>query len=145
MRTWRWSPTHTLTVASVVKSPLARLVGDHPHALDPEEVLLPAGGTAHQQLERGVGRLEVVALVLQPLEVVDHLVDGRTVHRQAELGGLHLDRGPAGHLADDEARAVADQLGIDVLVGILGAGDGADVQPGLVGERRRRRRTAPAD
>ena len=59
------------------------------------------------------------------------------VHRQAELGGLHRDRRPPGHLADDEAGAVADELGIDVLVGVLGPGDGAGVQPGLVGERRR--------
>ena len=42
-----------------------------------------------------------------------------------------------GHLADDEPGAIADQLGIDVLVGVLGPGDGARVQPRLVGERRR--------
>ena len=114
-----------------------QLVGDHAHALDAEEVLLPAGGAAHEQLERRVGGLEVVALVLQSLEVVDHLVDRRAVHRQAELVGLHLDRGPTGHLADDEPRAVADQLRIDVLVGVLGTDDRADVQAGLVGERRR--------
>ena len=53
---------------------VGQLVGDHPHALDAEEVLLPPGGPAHQQLERGVGGLEVVALVLEALEVVDHLV-----------------------------------------------------------------------
>ena len=100
-----------------------------------KKLLLPPGGPAHQQLERGVGRLEVVALVLEALEVVDHAVDRRAVHRQAELGRLHRDRRPPGHLRHDEAGAVADQLGIDVLVGVLGPGDGADVQAGLVGER----------
>ena len=86
-----------------------QLVGDDAHALDAEEVLLPPGGPPHQQLERGVGGLEVVALVLEPLEVVDHAVDGRPVHLEAELGGLHRDRRPPGHLADDEAGAVADR------------------------------------
>ncbi len=112
------------------------LVGDDAHALDAEELLLPPGGTAHQQLQGRVGRLEVVALVLQALEVVDHLVDRRTVERQAELLRLDLDRRPPGHLAHDEAGAVADQLRVDVLVGVLGPLDRTDVQAGLVGERR---------
>ena len=51
----------------------ADLVGDDAHRLDLEEVLLPTGRTAHQQLERRVGGLEVVALVLEPLEFVDDL------------------------------------------------------------------------
>ena len=109
-------------------------VGDDAHALDVEEVLLPSGGAAHQQLQRGVGGFEVVALVFEALEVVDHAVDRRTVHRQAELGRLHRDRRPPGHLGHHEAGAVADRLGIDVLVGVLGAGDGAGVEAGLVGE-----------
>ena len=139
---WRCSPTHTLTVASVRNSvssgrpdPSGLLVGDHAHALDAEVVLLPAGGAAHQQLQRGVGGFEVVALVFEALEVVDHAVDRRPVHRQAELGGLDRDRRPPGHLRHHEACAVADRLGIDVLVGVLGPGDGADVEAGLVGER----------
>ena len=41
------------------------LLDDDPEALEGEEVLLPAGRGAQQQLERGVGHLEVVAGVLQ--------------------------------------------------------------------------------
>ena len=128
--------THTFTVASVVNSPfgsssvITRMLSTR------KKRLLPTARAAHQQLERRVGGLEVEALVLEPLQVVDHLVDGGAVHRQPELLGLHLDRRPAGHLADDEARAVADELRVDVLVGVLGPDDRADVQAGLVGERR---------
>ena len=56
---------------------------DHPVRLDLEEVLLPAGGPAHQQLERAVGRLEVVALVLEPLQLVDDAGERRAVERRA--------------------------------------------------------------
>src|SRR3954452_21166957 len=48
-----------------------QLVGDHPHRLDGEEVLLPPRRTAHQELERGIGRFEVIALVLEALQLVD--------------------------------------------------------------------------
>ena len=41
-----------------------------------------------------------------------------------------------GHLGHDEAGAVADRVGLDVLVGVGAAGDGAGVQAGLVGEGR---------
>ena len=55
---------------------------------------------------------------------------------QAQLVGLELERAPTGHLADDEPGPVAHELGVDVLVGVGPAGDGARVQPGLVRERR---------
>ena len=103
-----------------------------------EERLLPAGRGPHQQLERAVGHLEVVAPVLEILELLDHVGEhARRRGRQAELLGLQRDGRPAGHLADHEAGAVADRLGVDVLVGVARPGDGAGVQAGLVGERRR--------
>ena len=48
------------------------VVGDDPEGLDREEVRRPSGGPPQQQLERAVGHLEVVALVLEPLELVEH-------------------------------------------------------------------------
>ena len=69
----------------------ADLVGDHAERLDPEEVVLPTAGAAHEQLERAVGRLEVVALVLEALELVDDLRQRRTVDGKAQLLGLELE------------------------------------------------------
>ena len=59
------------------------------------------------------------------------------VHLEAELLGLHRDRGAARHLRDEEPRAVAHGLRRDVLVGVLGAGDRRYVQSRLVREGRR--------
>ena len=42
-------------------------------------------GPAHEQLERRVGHLEVVALVLHPLQRVDELVELRAVEVEPEL------------------------------------------------------------
>ena len=114
---------------------VGEFVGDHPHRLDRELIRAPAGGLAHQQFQRGVSRFEVVALVLQSLEFVDDGVDHRAVHVQAQFVGLDLDRGSTSHLGHDEPGAVTDQFGVDMLIGILGAHDRADVQPRLVGER----------
>ena len=79
-------------VASVVTPPGAVrrivVVGDHPERLDLEPVLLPTAGPAHQQLERRVGDLEVVAVVLHALERVDEVVELRAVEREPELLGL---------------------------------------------------------
>ena len=114
-----------------------QFVGDHPHRLDPEELRHLADRSAHQQLERGIGGLEVVALVLETLQFVDDLVDLCTVELEADFVGLHLDRRPTGHLRHDESRPVADQFGVDVFVGVLRPDDGRHVQAGLVSERRR--------
>src|SRR5207237_7515304 len=65
--------------------PAFGLVGDHPERLDAEVVVLPTRGAAHEQLERAVGRLEVVSLVLEPLERVDDLVQRRSVELDADL------------------------------------------------------------
>src|SRR4051794_5893652 len=49
--------------------PVADLVGDHAERLEAEEVLLPAGRPAQQQFQRAVRRFEVIALVLETLEL----------------------------------------------------------------------------
>ena len=120
----------------VVTVAVRPLFGDHPEGLQREERLLPARRGAQQQLERTVGDLEVVAAVLEVLELLEHVGQRGRVELQAELVRLHLQGGLAGQLAHHEAGAVADGVGRDVLVGVGPAGDGADVQAGLVGERR---------
>ncbi len=114
-----------------------QLVGDHPHRLDAEELRHLTGDSTHQQLERRIGRLEVVTVVFESLEFVDDLVDLGAVEFDADLFGLHLDRRPARHLRHHEPGPVADQFGIDVFVGVLGPHDRRHVQAGLVRERRR--------
>ena len=75
---------------------VGQLVGDDAHALDAEEVLLPSGRPPHQQLERGVGGLEVVALVLEPLEVVDHAVTaGPSISRPSSAAFIVIVARPA--------------------------------------------------
>ena len=48
------------------------LVGDDPVGLEFEVRLAPARRVAEQQLQGAVGHLEVVALVLEPLERVEY-------------------------------------------------------------------------
>ena len=113
------------------------VVGDHAERLDLEPRLRPAPGPAHEQLERRVGDLEVVAVVLHALQRVDELVELRAVERQPELGGLELERALARELRDHEPGAVADGIGGDVLVGVGALRDRTRVQARLVRERRR--------
>ena len=113
------------------------VVGDDPVRLELEEFLLPPGRIPEQQLEGAVGHLEVVPLVLQPLEGVEYRGHGLGVELESQLGGLHGQGRPTGHLGDHEAGPVPDQFRRDVLVGIRAAGDGGGVEPGLVGEDRR--------
>ncbi len=110
------------------------LLGDDPERFQTEEGLLPSGGRPHQQLQGAVGHLEVVAVVLQVFQVLHHLAEGRAVEVEAELVGLELDGRTARHLAHHETGPVADRIRSDVLVGVARPGDGAGVQPGLVGE-----------
>ena len=112
------------------------LVGDHPEGFDPEEVLLPARGPPQEKLERAVGGLEVIALVLEALQGVHDLGQGGSVQVEIELLGLELQCRLASQLGDDEPGPVADGVGGHVLVGIGPADDGAHVEAGLVGERR---------
>ena len=112
------------------------VVGDDAEGLDAEERLLPAGGAAHEQLEGAVGDLEVVALVLEALQLVDDLVHLGAVEGETKLLGFEEDRRAAGELGHDEAGAVADPVRVDVLVRVGPLGDRAHVQARLVGERR---------
>ena len=61
------------------------IVGDHPERLHLEPRLFPPAGSPHEQLERRVGHLEVVPLVLHPLQRVDEIVELGPVEREAEL------------------------------------------------------------
>jgi len=63
----------------VVASSARQVVGDDAERLDAEPALAPSGGSPHEQLEGSVGDLEVVALVLEALELVDDVVDLRAV------------------------------------------------------------------
>ena len=110
------------------------VVGDDPERLQLEEVGFPTGGPAQQQLEGAVGHLEVVAPVLEGLECLEDAGEGVGVELQSELLGLEGQGGSAGHLRHDEAGAVADRVGRNVLVGVAATGDGARVETGLVGE-----------
>ena len=107
-------------------------------ALDGEERLGPPAGLAHQQLERRIGRLEDPALGLELLELLGEGAGGAVVELDAELLGLHRHAGPAAEVGHEDARVVADDDRVDVLVGRApGAAQGRGVQAALVGERRR--------
>ena len=68
------------------------VVGDHAERLHVEPVGLPTGRAPHEQLERAVGDLEVVALVLESLELLDDLGELRTVELETELLRLEHER-----------------------------------------------------
>jgi hypothetical protein len=93
---------------------------------------------AQQQLEGGVGGLERPAVGLEHLDLVDDPADGVGLAGQvdAELAALELDRGPAGHLGDQDAHVVADDRRVEVVVELGAHLDRAGVQAGLVRERR---------
>src|SRR5581483_6965487 len=107
------------------------IVGDHPERFDREPRLLPAAGAPHEQLERRVGDLEVVARVLELLELVDDRAERRPDELDAQLLRLQVQGRAARELRDDEARAVADRLRTYVLVRVGTARDRARVQTGL--------------
>gem|GEM_PF-2983755 len=89
-----------------------------------------------EQLEGGVGRLVLVAAVLQLLEGLEEPAHalGARLHLQAHLAGLHHDAGAPGHVGDEHAGAVADLGGIDVLVAPGDLVGGVRMHPALVGE-----------
>ena len=115
-------------------------LGDHAPRLD-GEVGRPGSVDLgrEQQLERRVGCLERVAARLHLLDLGRDAVDQVAVARQvvAELATLQLDRGTAGHVADEQPHVVAHTDRIHVLVEVRVHLDRARVQPGLVREGRR--------
>ncbi len=113
------------------------VVGRGPVALDGEVGLHPPRRRPHQQLQAGVGSFEHVALGLQPLQVLGEETGGAVVEVHPELLGLHHHAGPAAEVAHQDAGAVADPLGLDVLVGgPAGLAECGGVEPALVGEGR---------
>jgi hypothetical protein len=85
---------------------LLPVVGDDPEGLDGEEVRRPIRWPAQQQLERAVGHLEVVALVLERFSSSST----RRAPRRRARGRARPPSWPGrapGHLRDDDAGAVA--------------------------------------
>ena len=107
-------------------------------------LLQPAG---QQQFQRGVGRLELVALELEPFQFIEHILDRRSllVDVKPEFARLHDDAAPARHVGHEHARAVADGGGIDVFVAPRHLLRGVGVETSLVGEGGDARQRAPLD
>ena len=80
-----------------VKRPICRFIGNYSHRFDIEVVLFPAGCSAHEKFERGISGLELVPLMFEALEVVDHLVDRWAVEINSELLCFDLNGGAASH------------------------------------------------
>jgi hypothetical protein len=89
-----------------------------------------------EKLEGGVGGLELVALVFQAFDFLEHGEGLRAflLELEAERAGLEHDVGAAGQFADEDALVVADELGPDVFVTRGELVDGVDVDAALVRE-----------
>ncbi len=101
-----------------------------------EELLFPPDGLAHEQLERAVGRFEVISEVFQLLHAFEHLPRQVVVHLETQLCGLREDRRPPGLLGHEHPSVVPDQARVGVLVGVGSTCQCGRVETGLVGERR---------
>ena len=123
-------------VASTTALAVLALLDDDAEALEAEQRLVRRQLLAQQQVERGVGGLVVVALVLALLEPLEHGGDARVValELEAELLRLAHDGALAGELGDDDALLVAHPRGVDVLEGLRRLLHGGDVHAALVGE-----------
>src|SRR5262249_23752386 len=113
----------------------ATVFTDYPVRLEFEVVGLPTARPAEEQLERPVGNFEVVALVLQPLEVIKNLLNCIIAQIESQLLSLQLNRGTTRKLAYDKTRLVADRLRAHVFVRVGLSGDSTRVESGLVRER----------
>ena len=89
-----------------------------------------------QLLERVDDRLERVRAFRQSAAEKADRLRRRARELDAELDGLHGERGAPRHLRDHHARPVAHQGGVEVLVEIPATGDRTRVQAALVGEDR---------
>ncbi len=110
------------------------MVVDDPERLDLEVVGLPPRRLAQQELERSVGDLEVVAAVLEGLQVSSTLDDASESSSRPSSSALsaNVDR-PA--ISDTTKRVpLPTASGGDVLVRVAAAGDRTGVQSRLVGE-----------
>ena len=89
-----------------------------------------------QDLEGALGHVELVALLLQALDLVDDFLAVKAVcaQIQPQLAGLVGHVAFAGKIRNQHTPLVADFFGRHVLVGAGGLHDGADVDPALVGE-----------
>ena len=115
--------------------PLGLLAAGDVKAQRSEAVAVEAHGAPREQLEGALGGLELVALVLQPLDLGQHLVDGRILLAQpgeeAPELGYH---GAAPRLVRDQvAAAVSRRLRILLLVAAGVLVHGVDVDAALVG------------
>ena len=75
-----------------------------------------AGRPLHQQIERRLGRLELVAAILHFDDLLEHALHQRAILLQIRFARERNDIRPAGQLAHQHAARVADALGRDVLV-----------------------------
>ena len=120
-----------------VAAPVAgRLVLDDGRPLELEERLVFAEMPAHEEFERRLGALVLIAFVLHILEQVDDCpgLRGSLVDLGAYAADLRQDRAPARHLGCQETALVADRPGIHVLERVDVLEDGVDVHAPLVGE-----------
>ena len=111
------------------------LLGDHAEALEPEQRLVVAGLLAQEQVEGGVGGLEVVAAVLELLQPLDRVQRASGRQLDARLLGAREHRALARQLGHQQLAAVADDLGVDVLEGARVRAHAGDVHAALVRER----------
>ena len=109
--TRRSPPIQILIVASVCDLAVGALLDDHPPGLEAEERLVAAGLAPQQQLERAVGRLELVALVLELLDAPDHARRGRVVELDAERRRLLEHARAAGELGDQQLASLPTSAG----------------------------------
>ena len=109
------------------------LGGDAP-GLEREQRLVVAGLLAQQQLERAVGGLELVAVVLERLHPLEHPRGRRVVELEAGALGLVGDGALARQLGDEQVAVVADERRVDVLERRRVGADAGGVQARLVRE-----------
>ena len=92
------------------------------------------GLAPQQQLERAVGRLELVAAVLELLDPLEHAPGCHLVQLDADRGRLLAHAGAARELRDQQLALVADQRRRDVLERRGVRAHAGDMHAALVGE-----------
>ncbi len=110
------------------------LLHDRAPGLQPEQRHVVARLPADQQVEGAVGRLQVVAAVLEVLHPVGHARGALVVEVRARLLGARLHRALAGKLGDQHAPVGPHLVRLHVLEGARVAVHAGHVHPALVGE-----------